>query len=163
MDAIMFLKGYSDSIKDMSSIPCRISDKDGFTLIELVVVAIILSILAAIAVGVFQIYTKKAYKITILHDLKEFTKAEETYNMDYNRYLGAAGDFIEGGAPPTGTLNVPEFKFKPSEGVRIEIISGDGANPNDPGAPFKVQASHKKSKAKCIYDFSTSQTIEMDG
>ena len=159
----MFLNGYSDSMKDKSSIPCRISDKGGFTLIELMVVTIILSILAAIAIGVFNVYTKKAYKITILHDLKEFTKAEENYNIDYNRYLGTAGDFIEGGTPPTGTLNVPEFKFKPSDGVRIEIISGDGANPNNPGAPFKVQASHNKLKSKCIYDFSTSQTTEMDG
>ena len=142
--------------------PYRISGTHGFTFIELLVVIIVLGIIASIAVGTFQFYTKKAYKITIVHDLNSFVKAQHNYNIDYQRYFGATGDFIEAGNPPTGTLSIPEFKFKPSEGVRIEIISGDGANPNDPGFPFKAQASHKKSKAKCIYDFSTSQTIVKD-
>jgi hypothetical protein len=75
-----------------------------------------------------------------VHDLNSFVKAQHNYNIDYQRYFGATGDFIEAGNPPTGTLSMPEFKFKPS--VRIEIISGDGANPNDPGSPFKAQANH---------------------
>ena len=142
--------------------PYRISGTHGFTFIELLVVIIVLGIIASIAVGAFQVYTNKAYKITIMHDLNSFVKAQYNYNIDYLRYLGATGDFIEAGNPPTGTLSIPAFYFIPSEGVKIEIISGDGANPNDPGSPFKAQASHKKSKAKCIYDFSTSQTIVKD-
>ncbi|MCX5846388.1 MAG: type II secretion system protein [Deltaproteobacteria bacterium] len=160
-EIIMLLKDIYPS-KNGRFTPYRISGTHGFTFIELLVVIIVLGIIASIAVGTFQFYTKKAYNITIMHDLNSFVKAQYNYNIDYQRYLGATGDFIEAGNPPTGTLSIPEFKFKPSEGVRIEIISGDGANPNDPGSPFKAQASHKKSKAKCIYDFSTSQTIVKD-
>ncbi|HYA13635.1 MAG TPA: hypothetical protein VEF33_04770 [Syntrophales bacterium] len=158
----MFLNKSASSKKNLSTISRRISGSDGLTLIELVTVIILFVIIVFVAIGAFQIYAKKAYKIIISHDLREFIRAQEDYSISNNRYLGATGDFIEGGHPPIGTLSVPEFKFEPSDGVRIEIISGDGAHPNNPDSPFKAEARHKKTKAKYIFDFSTHQTIEKD-
>ncbi|HVO65904.1 MAG TPA: hypothetical protein VMT12_05400 [Syntrophales bacterium] len=148
--------------KDLLTTSRRIAGSGGFTLIELVTVIILFFIIVFIAVGAFQIYAKKAYKIIISHDLREFVRAQEDYFIDYNRYFGATGDFIESGHPPNGTLSRPEFRFEPSEGVRIEIISGDGARPYNHDSPFKAEASHKKLKSQYIYDFSTHQTIERD-
>ena len=158
----MFLNKSATSKKNLPTISRRISGSDGLTLIELVTVIILFVIIVFIAVGTFQIYAKKAYKIIISHDLREFVRTQEDYSISNNRYFGVTGDFIEGGHPPASTLSVPEFKFEPSEGVRIEIISGDGARPNNPDSPFKAEASHKKSKAKYIYDFSTHKTIERE-
>jgi prepilin-type N-terminal cleavage/methylation domain-containing protein len=162
MESIMFLKDVFVSKNSGPFISCRRSGLKGFTLIELLIVIIILGILSSIAIGFFQFYTNKAYKIIMLHDINEFVKAEEGYYTENKRYLGATGDFIENGNPPVGALTAAGFIFSPSEGVKIEIVSGDGANPYDPGSPFKAQASHKKSKSTCMYDFSTNQTFEKD-
>jgi len=43
--------------------PYRISGTHGFTFIELLVVIIVLGIIASIAVGTFQFYTKKLIKL----------------------------------------------------------------------------------------------------
>jgi prepilin-type N-terminal cleavage/methylation domain-containing protein len=133
----------------------------GFTLIEILMVMIVLGILASIAIGAVRIYLDKAYKITIMHDLKGFVDAQENYFSGNGRYLGAAGDFIEGGPPPSGPLNVPELGYKPSSGVRVKILSGDAQRPLDPPG-FKAEASHSRLKARYVYDFSTSQTTEKD-
>lgn len=137
----------------------RIHNNKAFTLIELLMVIIILVILAAIAVGVANVHLKKAYRITAMHDLKGFVEAQENYYSANNHYFGSAGDFIEGGNPPVGPLYKPEFPFRPSDGVRIEIISGDGQqSPRSPG--FKVESRHKKITTTYVYDFSTGQTTE---
>jgi prepilin-type N-terminal cleavage/methylation domain-containing protein len=139
----------------------RIIGNKAFTLIELMIVMIVLGILASIAIGTVRIYLKKAYQITTKHDLKIFVEAQEHYFADNGRYLGAAGDYVEGGPPPSGPLNIPELGYKSSTGVRIDIISGDGQNPLTALA-FKAQASHTRTTTKYVYDFSTSQTTEKD-
>jgi prepilin-type N-terminal cleavage/methylation domain-containing protein len=95
-----------------------------FILIELTIVMVVVAILASIAVGTVRIYLTKAYQITTLHDLKTFVEAQENYFAGKGRYLGATGDFLEGGPPLSGALNVPALGYKPSTGVRIEITSG---------------------------------------
>jgi prepilin-type N-terminal cleavage/methylation domain-containing protein len=128
----------------------------GFTLIELMVVCLIIAILAGIAIGSFQVVKENAYKVTLRHDLQTFVKAQETYSFDHGRYLGAAGDFIVG-QPPTGPLAVPDFIFVPTEGVRVEIVSGDGQT----GEPsLRVAARHRLMKTYYEYDFSTRTTTE---
>jgi len=139
----------------------RIIGNKAFTLIELMIVMIVLGILASIAIGTVRIYLKKAYQITTKHDLKIFVEAQENYFADNGRYLGAAGDYVEGGPPPSGPLNIPELGYKFSTGVRIDIISGDGQNPLTAPA-FKAQASHTRTTTIYVYDFSTSQTTEKD-
>jgi hypothetical protein len=69
----MFLNKSAPS-KKLRVISCSISGTYGLTLTELVTV--IIWYYASIAYGTFQIYTKKVYKIILLHDLKEFVNAK---------------------------------------------------------------------------------------
>ena len=133
--------------------------KEAFTLVEVIVVIGIISILAVIAVSGFQYYVRKAYNVTVSHDLKSFATAEEAYFAVWNRYMGKAGDYVKGGNPPVGTLDITELKFHPSEGVTIEIISGDEDGRGD---PFIARADHEKATKKYVYDFSTSRLTEED-
>ncbi len=133
--------------------------RKGFTFVELLMVCIIISILAGIGIGAFHVVMAKAYKVTLKHDLQNFVKAQEAYTAEYGRYLGAAGDFIQWGHPPSGTLAVPGFTFTPSEGVRVEITSGDGQTSMGPPV-FKAAARHVRSNVYFEYDFSSRITTE---
>ncbi|MDO9229989.1 MAG: prepilin-type N-terminal cleavage/methylation domain-containing protein [Syntrophales bacterium] len=137
----------------------RRAGREGFTLIELLIAIMIIAILAGIAIGSFSVVKLSAYKVTLQHDLKNFIKAQEAYTSDHGRYLGAAGDFIKWGRPYSGTLAVPEFNFRPSEGVSVEIISGDGQDYMGT-PPFIVTAKHEQSKIYYEYDFAVRKTTE---
>jgi len=139
--------------------PRQIRGTGAFTLIELMMVIAIISILAAFAVGGFRFYVKKAYNVTLQHDLKNFAAIQEDYYVDNSRYFGGSGDYIQGGATLTGPLASAEFKFRPSTGVKIEIISGNGASPEGPPA-FRARAVHEKASKRYTYDFVTDQMTE---
>jgi prepilin-type N-terminal cleavage/methylation domain-containing protein len=140
----------------------RPAGKRGFTFIELLMVCMIISILAGIGIGAFHVVMAKAYIVTLKYDLQTFVKAQEAYTGEYGRYLGAAGDFIQWGRPPSGPLAVPGFPFAPSEGVRVEITSGDGQTYMGP-PPFKAAARHERSNVYFEYDFSARITTERQG
>jgi Tfp pilus assembly protein PilE len=123
-------------------------------MVELIITLLIIGILAAIAIGAFQYYISRAYNITVKHDLKSFADAQEVYLSNHNIYHGRAGDYIAGGNPPSGSLVSAEFNFRPSEGVKIEIIGH--------GDAFTAQASHKSATKKYKYNFATGQITEED-
>jgi prepilin-type N-terminal cleavage/methylation domain-containing protein len=140
----------------------RTYGKGGFTLVELLMSILIIMILAGIVAGGFQMFTMRAYRITLKHDLRNFANAQSGYFASHNGYyLGAAGDYVEYGTPPTGTLAVADLAFSPSKGVRIEISSGDGKNPNGP-PPFRAKASHARSHSTFEYDFISGQMTESE-
>ncbi|MDO9585549.1 MAG: hypothetical protein Q7I93_03585, partial [Syntrophales bacterium] len=66
-------------------------------MIEIMLVIVIIGILVSIAISGFHFYIKKAYNVTVKHDLKNFVGAQENYYVDNNRYHGSSGDYIQGG------------------------------------------------------------------
>jgi type II secretory pathway pseudopilin PulG len=134
---------------------CRrlIFNSEALTLIELLIVICVIGLLTAIAVLSLYRYTSRAYDVTIRYDLNQFVKTEAGYFAENGKYYGIMGDFIVGGAAGGG-LDSAVLGFTPSEGVKVEIISGDGAHPLTPPV-FKAESSHENSSVTFIYDFST--------
>jgi prepilin-type N-terminal cleavage/methylation domain-containing protein len=138
----------------------RRTRRAGYTLIELLMTCTIIAILAGIAISSFQVVKEHAYKVTLQHDLHDFVNAQEAYATDHRRYLGAAGDLIQGGPPPSGSLMVQGFPFVPSAGVSVEIISGDGQDYMG-SSPFVAIAKHPKLKVYYEYDFAVRKMMEI--
>jgi len=133
--------------------------KKGFTIAQLTVSLFLMVLIVAIAAVGFKIFVDKAYRITLQHDLENFVKAQDIFMMEHKHYLGEEGDFIGYGTPPAGKLAVPDLLFSPSEGVMVEITSGDGKNYIGPPA-FKAIAKHKRSSYTYEYDFSNRTITE---
>ncbi|MGK7344280.1 MAG: type IV pilin protein [Candidatus Nitrospinota bacterium M3_3B_026] len=67
-------------------------NREGFTLVELLIVVAIIGILAAIAIPQFAAYREKAYCSSIESDLANFAIAEEAYYTDHDIYASATVD-----------------------------------------------------------------------
>ena len=83
-------------------------EQKGFTLIELLIVVVIIGILAAIAIPKFGATRQKAYKASMMSDLKNVAYLQEVYHNENFTFTDALG-----------TLD-----FTGSEGVTITINEG---------------------------------------
>jgi type IV pilus assembly protein PilA len=88
---------------------------DGFSLIEVLVVIIIIGILAAIAIPVFLSQRQKGYDAAAKSDLRNFADFEEIYLNDYGTYGTLA------------TVRAAEPRFTPSKDVTITLVRYDGS------------------------------------
>ncbi|MGK7345077.1 MAG: type IV pilin protein [Candidatus Nitrospinota bacterium M3_3B_026] len=90
--------------------------KEGFTLVELLIVVAIVGILAAIAITQFSEYRKQSYCARIKSDLANLAISQEAYYYDHDTYLVVArnGD---------GSSNFPEFFW--SDGVTLDASAGN--------------------------------------
>jgi len=108
-----------------------LNKKEGFTLVELLIVVAIIGILAAIAIPQFAAYRAKAYCAAVKSDLANLAIAEEAYFTDYDAYTTATDD--AGGL--TG--------FKPTEKVILAapVVAING---------FQVTGTHPQCDAKPV-------------
>ena len=95
----------------------RRSADDGFSLVELLVVMIIIGILAAIAIPIFLSQKQKGYDAQAKSDLHAAAIAEETYFADFQTYAPAATS-----TTPPALLATQGFKMS-SKTVNVTVYT----------------------------------------
>ena len=76
----------------------RAVSNQGFTLMEIMVVVLIIGILAALAVPIYQHIHRSSTNARFISDLRTFSQAYETYAMKYGKWPPTA----DAGVVPTG-------------------------------------------------------------
>jgi prepilin-type N-terminal cleavage/methylation domain-containing protein len=87
--------------------------KKGFTLIEILVVVVVISALAAVAVPRYAASKNKAITAVMIADLRSAAMYEEQYAADNH------GQYFSGSAKPDAPLN----GFKPSPNVTVTLTA----------------------------------------
>jgi len=109
-----------------------LSKKEGFTLVELLIVVAIIGILAAIAIPQFAAYRERAYCASIKSDLANLAISEEAYFADNNVYSSDAAAMTD---------------FAQTTGVILGAITADTQS-------FSLAATH----ANCSTTYSWDST-----
>ena len=69
----------------------RLNKREGFTLIELMIVIAIIGILAAIAIPQFSAYRTRSYNSSAQSDVRNLATAQEAYYVDFSTYATGIG------------------------------------------------------------------------
>jgi Tfp pilus assembly protein PilE len=118
-------------------------------------VLVIIAVLGGIAIFSFHYFTLRACNIIAKHDLQHFIQAQNDYYAIHSVYLGTSGDFIEENL--TDRFYPGNFNFTPTSGIKIEIVAGNGSNPN---SPLKIESSHRRGNIIYMYDFASGKITE---
>lgn len=109
-------------------IPKVLGEKQGFTLIELMIVIAIIGILAAIAVPQYSAYRSRSYDAAAIEDLKNAEIAQEIYFSQHQTYCSN-----------TSTLIGTTYMLLLSKGVTLTI---DPAQTNTYRYVMRTRHSH---------------------
>jgi type IV pilus assembly protein PilA len=114
-------------------------NRNGFTLIEIVIVCVVLGILAAIAIPRYSGAKEKAQVAAMKADLHNVAVLEEQYASDPVNH----GQYFSG----TATADTPLNGFTPTPGVTVTLTAF-----NTPGTQFADWAAvvkHSESSESC--------------
>lgn len=106
--------------------------RNGFTLIELMIVVVIISILMAIAVPSYREYVERSERSQAMAELEAAAQAMERYRMVRFTYGNATAgtaltDTISSRSPRSGTIRYNiSFPESPSATFRIDAVQVDG-------------------------------------
>ena len=109
--------------------------RQGFSLIELLIVLVIIGILTSIAVPTFANTKEKAYLAAMKSDLRNLATAQEAYFSDNQMY----------------TTNTTAVGFSPSPGVSVSV-------PDAAAMKWTGTASHPSTLKTCKIGFGADTT-----
>jgi prepilin-type N-terminal cleavage/methylation domain-containing protein len=115
----------------------HIRRRDGFTLIELVVVVVVMGVLAGVAIPRYSASKDKAYVAAMKADLRNAATVEEQYASENN------GNYFSG----VSTRDEPLNGYRPSEKITV-TFTAFSATANSPDEYF-VTVRHSLSSKIC--------------
>jgi prepilin-type N-terminal cleavage/methylation domain-containing protein len=92
----------------------KVEKKEGFTLIEILVVIAIIAILAAIAIPQLSVHRTKSYNTSAAADIKNASIAQEGYYVENRTYCS-----------DLNTLRSSPYNFYITRGVNLNIVSAN--------------------------------------
>ena len=104
-----------------------LSKKEGFTLVELMIVVAIIGILAAIAIPAFINYVKRSKTSEAANNLKSMFEGAATYYAAENWTGGVPAPGVAAAAVTNCTLGDAEMLVEPSSSKNIPLWSGEAA------------------------------------
>ncbi|NIP77917.1 MAG: prepilin-type N-terminal cleavage/methylation domain-containing protein [Gemmatimonadetes bacterium] len=112
-------------------------NREGFTVVELLIVLVIIGILAAVAVPKYDAAREEAHVSTMQEDLRALQTAQTRYYED----LGSGLSYWTGELMPG--MPEPALDFEASAGVTIVVSSEDAA------VGYRARASHAETERTC--------------
>ena len=109
-------------------------DQDGFTLVELLIVVIILAILAAIIVPQFSAATDDANQAAYDTNISNIRAAVDLYRQQHNAYPGAVvstGATCINGTAVAGAIGEPAFQAQLRNYTNAAGLACTGTDPNE--------------------------------
>ena len=119
----------------------KLNKKEGFTLIELMIVIAIIGILAAIAIPQFSAYRQRSYNSAAQSDLRNLATAQEAYYVDESTYRSAveglrgttygfqqSGNVVISGAADATSFTITAYH---TSGNKTYTLQGPGGTISD--------------------------------
>lgn len=140
--------------------------EDGFTLIEILVVILIIGILAAIAVPVFLNQRKKAQDAVLQSDIRQIKLAYQQYNTSNPKMTVYPDLVLDWKNQPTETgANADPAGIKPSlkltPGSRFHVFDGSAYGHGEPPGTVIIIEAGRDGSSLPGYQVSGQRYIEV--